>query len=176
VKIIVAIKQAPARDSLLRIHSSGSWIQEDDLSFEINEPDAYALEAALQFQVQVVKRRTEVEDAVKLFRFELAVNVADVFCLQAHSSAEIGNLTVRVPETEKPEGGEKFLNIGAGAGRERAGLTLCRCASFELRKVFAHVDISIGRQNKFHHARPAPSIHLVPPDSCMCRAPRGARG
>jgi electron transfer flavoprotein beta subunit len=50
VKIIVAIKQAPARDSLLRIRSDGSWIQEDDLSFEINEPDAYALEAALQLK------------------------------------------------------------------------------------------------------------------------------
>jgi electron transfer flavoprotein beta subunit len=50
VKIIVSIKQAPARDSLLRIHSAGSWIQEDDLSFEINEPDAYALEAALQLK------------------------------------------------------------------------------------------------------------------------------
>jgi len=46
----VAIKQAPARDSLLRIRSDGSWIQEDDLSFEINEPDAYALEAALQLK------------------------------------------------------------------------------------------------------------------------------
>jgi electron transfer flavoprotein beta subunit len=50
VKIIVSIKQAPARDSLLRIHSAGNWIQEDDLSFEINEPDAYALEAALQLK------------------------------------------------------------------------------------------------------------------------------
>jgi electron transfer flavoprotein beta subunit len=50
VKIIVSIKQAPARDSLLRIQSSGNWIQEDDLSFEINEPDAYALEAALQLK------------------------------------------------------------------------------------------------------------------------------
>ena len=50
MKIIVSIKQAPARDSLLRIHSSGNWIQEDDLGFEINEPDAYALEAALQLK------------------------------------------------------------------------------------------------------------------------------
>ncbi len=50
MKIIVAIKQAPARDSLLRIHSAASWIQEDDLSFEINEPDAYALEAGLQLK------------------------------------------------------------------------------------------------------------------------------
>ena len=50
MKIIVSIKQAPARDSLLRINSAGSWIQEDDLGFEINEPDAYALEAGLQLK------------------------------------------------------------------------------------------------------------------------------
>src|SRR5262249_39562623 len=50
VKIIVAIKQAPARDSLLRINSGGTWIEEDDLGFEINEPDAYALEEALQLK------------------------------------------------------------------------------------------------------------------------------
>ena len=50
MKIIVSIKQAPARDSLLRINSAGSWIQDDDLSFEINEPDAYALEEALQLK------------------------------------------------------------------------------------------------------------------------------
>jgi electron transfer flavoprotein beta subunit len=50
VKIVVSIKQAPARDSLLRINSAGTWIQEDDLTFEINEPDAYALEAALQLK------------------------------------------------------------------------------------------------------------------------------
>lgn len=47
MKIIVAIKQVPARDSLLRIDAAGNWIQEEDLSFEINEPDAYALEEAL---------------------------------------------------------------------------------------------------------------------------------
>ena len=29
---------------------SGKWIQEADLSFEINEPDAYALEEALQLK------------------------------------------------------------------------------------------------------------------------------
>ena len=50
MKIIVAIKQVPVRDSQLRIDSSGQWIQEGDLSFEINEPDAYALEEALQLK------------------------------------------------------------------------------------------------------------------------------
>lgn len=50
MKIIVAIKQVPVRDSQLRVDSSGRWIQEDDLSFEINEPDAYALEEALHLK------------------------------------------------------------------------------------------------------------------------------
>ena len=47
MKIIVAVKQVPVRDSVIRIDSAGKWIDEQDLSFEINEPDAYALEEAL---------------------------------------------------------------------------------------------------------------------------------
>ena len=50
MKIVVAIKQVPARDSQLRIAPSGKWIDEADLSYEINEPDAYALEAGLQLK------------------------------------------------------------------------------------------------------------------------------
>jgi len=50
MKIIVAIKQVPARDSQLRIAPSGQWIEEADLAYEINEPDAYALEEALQLK------------------------------------------------------------------------------------------------------------------------------
>src|SRR5215468_8888816 len=50
MKIIVAIKQVPVRDSQLRVDSAGRWIQEGDLNFEINEPDAYALEEALQLK------------------------------------------------------------------------------------------------------------------------------
>lgn len=50
MKILVAIKQVPARDSQLKIDSTGRWIDESDLTFEINEPDAYALEEALQLK------------------------------------------------------------------------------------------------------------------------------
>src|SRR5579863_337466 len=50
MKIIVAIKQVPVRDSQLRVDANGRWIQEADLSFEINEPDAYALEEGLQLK------------------------------------------------------------------------------------------------------------------------------
>src|SRR5260370_38219454 len=50
MKIVVAIKQVPARDAQLRIAGSGKWIEEDDLTHEINEPDAYALEEGLQLK------------------------------------------------------------------------------------------------------------------------------
>src|SRR5690242_11040598 len=50
MKIVVCIKQVPARDSQLRVASSGAWIQDADLSYEVNEPDAYALEEGLQLK------------------------------------------------------------------------------------------------------------------------------
>ena len=50
MKIVVAIKQVPARDSQLRIAASKKWIEEADLAYEINEPDAYALESGLQLK------------------------------------------------------------------------------------------------------------------------------
>jgi electron transfer flavoprotein beta subunit len=50
MKILVAIKQVPVRDSPLVTGASGRWIEEAGLSFEINEPDAYALEEALQLK------------------------------------------------------------------------------------------------------------------------------
>ena len=50
MKIIVAIKQVPERDAPLRIAASGQWIEEADLQFAMNEPDAYALEEALQLK------------------------------------------------------------------------------------------------------------------------------
>jgi electron transfer flavoprotein beta subunit len=50
MKIAVAIKQVPLRDSPLRVNAAGTWIDENNLSFEINEPDAYALEEALQLR------------------------------------------------------------------------------------------------------------------------------
>jgi electron transfer flavoprotein beta subunit len=50
MKIIVAIKQVPERDAQVRIDVSGKWINEADLQWAMNEPDAYALEEALQLK------------------------------------------------------------------------------------------------------------------------------
>jgi electron transfer flavoprotein beta subunit len=50
MKIIAAIKQVPERDAQIALAPSGKWIDEDDLAYTINEPDAYALEEALQLK------------------------------------------------------------------------------------------------------------------------------
>src|SRR5262245_46253559 len=50
MKIIVCLKQVPKADSILRINEQGTWIQDRDLTYEINESDAYGLEAALQLK------------------------------------------------------------------------------------------------------------------------------
>ncbi len=54
MKIIVAIKQVPERDAQIRIDAAGkwpnAWIDESGLQYAMNEPDAYALEEALQLK------------------------------------------------------------------------------------------------------------------------------
>jgi electron transfer flavoprotein beta subunit len=50
MKILVAVKQVPERDAQVHVAADGRWIDEGDLSYTINEPDAYALEEALQLK------------------------------------------------------------------------------------------------------------------------------
>ena len=47
MKILVCMKQVPQKDAPLKLNESGTWIR-DDVSYEVNEPDAYALEEALR--------------------------------------------------------------------------------------------------------------------------------
>ena len=44
MKIAVCVKQVVTRDWPLRVNESKDWVQDRDASFEMNEPDAYALE------------------------------------------------------------------------------------------------------------------------------------
>ena len=50
MKIAVCIKQVPTREWQPRLNDDKSWIREADASFEMNEPDAYALEEALRLK------------------------------------------------------------------------------------------------------------------------------
>src|SRR5262245_52088113 len=50
MKILVCLKQVPHKDARLDVRSDGTWIQEDNVKFEINDYDSYALEEALRIK------------------------------------------------------------------------------------------------------------------------------
>ena len=50
MKIAVCIKQVVTREWQLRVSDQKTWIRDQDASFELNEPDAYALEEALRLK------------------------------------------------------------------------------------------------------------------------------
>jgi len=47
VKILVCLKQVPAKDAPIKVAAGETWIRED-VTYEVNEPDAFALEEALR--------------------------------------------------------------------------------------------------------------------------------
>ena len=112
MKIIVSIKQVPVRDSQLRIDSNGRWIQENDLSFEINEPDAYALEEALQLKEkhggEVVALCAGPARATQTIREALAKGADRAIHIEddALASADtlgLAKLLAKAVEAEKPD-------------------------------------------------------------------------
>jgi electron transfer flavoprotein beta subunit len=50
MKIAVCIKQVPTREWQPRLDDARAWIREQEASYELNEPDAYALEEALRLR------------------------------------------------------------------------------------------------------------------------------
>jgi len=52
MKIAVCVKQVVTRDWPVRVDDAGRWVRDRDAGFEMNEPDAYALEEALRLKEQ----------------------------------------------------------------------------------------------------------------------------
>ena len=52
MKIAVCVKQVVTREWPLRVDEARTWVQDRDASFEMNEPDAFALEEALRLKEQ----------------------------------------------------------------------------------------------------------------------------
>lgn len=113
MKIVVAVKQVPARDSQLRVDSQARWIQEQDLSYEINEPDAYALEEALQLRErlgagEVVVLCAGPARASQSIREALAKGADRAIHIEEETPEAAGTLTLarmlsKAVEAEKPD-------------------------------------------------------------------------
>ncbi|HPG24441.1 MAG TPA: electron transfer flavoprotein subunit beta/FixA family protein [Myxococcota bacterium] len=50
MKVMVCLKQVPHQDARLDVKADGTWIQEDNIKFEINSYDTYAVEEALRLK------------------------------------------------------------------------------------------------------------------------------
>jgi len=50
MKIAVCIKQVPTREWQPRLNEDKTWVREQDVSYEMNEPDAYALEESMRLR------------------------------------------------------------------------------------------------------------------------------
>ena len=50
MKIAVCIKQVPTREWQPRLTDDKTWVRDQDVSYEMNEPDAYALEESLRLR------------------------------------------------------------------------------------------------------------------------------
>ena len=50
MKIAILLKQVPVKDATLKVNGDGLWIDEDNVTFEINESDHYGLEEALRLK------------------------------------------------------------------------------------------------------------------------------
>jgi len=112
MKIIVALKQVPARDSQLKVAPSGKWIDESDLTFEINEPDAYALEEALQLKEkhggEVIVLCAGPERAASSIREALAKGADRAIHIEeddlgAYDTLALARVLAKAAETEKPD-------------------------------------------------------------------------
>src|SRR5436305_2901130 len=126
MKIVVAIKQVPARDSLLKVNSSGTWIEDTDLAYEINEPDAYALEAGLQLKEkeggEVVVLCAGPERAAQTIREALAKGADRAIHIETDDlnnldTLGIGKLLAEAARAESPDlilTGLQSDDLGAG--------------------------------------------------------------
>jgi electron transfer flavoprotein beta subunit len=112
MKIVAAVKQVPSRDSLLKVNASGTWIEDADLSWEINEPDAYALEEALQLKEktggEVIVLCAGPERVSQTIREALAKGADRAIHIETGEQTPsdplaLGRLLASALETEKPD-------------------------------------------------------------------------
>jgi electron transfer flavoprotein beta subunit len=150
VKIVVAIKQVPARDSQLRVDESGRWIQENDLNFEINEPDAYALEEGLQLKEknggEVIALCLGPARAGSTIREALAKGADRAIHIEEENLASLDTLDVarllaKAVESEKPDlilTGLQSDDLGYG----QTGVVLAELLGWAHSTIIMHVEVT----------------------------------
>lgn len=152
MKILVALKQVPARDSQFRPASDGRWIETGGLSYEINEPDAYALETGLRLKEQhggeVVVLCAGPEGAASAIREALAKGADRAIHLVeenllAHDSLSLARLLAAAIQQESPDlvlTGLQSDDIGAG----QTGVILAELLGLPHATIIMEIEVQSG--------------------------------
>ncbi len=152
MKILVAIKQVPVRDSQLAVDEAARWIDESSLEYEINEPDAYALEEALQLRDQhggeVIALCAGPERASSTIREALAKGAdraihIDVDDISTWDTLSVGRLLAAAAQTESPDlilTGLQSDDLGAG----QVGVVVAELLGLPHATIIMQVEINAG--------------------------------
>lgn len=149
MKIVVAIKQVPERDAPIHIASDGKWIDDADLNYTINEPDAYALEEALQLKEkngsgEVVVVCAGPERVQSTLREALAKGADRAIHIEADSLTALDTLGIAqiLADAIKPESPDLILtglqsdDLGLG----QTGVVLAELLSIPSATIIMHVE------------------------------------
>lgn len=150
MKILVAIKQVPERDAPIHVAADGKWIDEDDLNYTINEPDAYALEEALQLKEknggEVVVLCAGPERVTSTLREALAKGADRAIHVEAddlgtRDTLGIAQLLADAVKTESPDlilTGLQSDDLGLG----QTGVVLAELLGIPHATIIMHVEIT----------------------------------
>ena len=149
MKIVVAIKQVPERDAPIHIASDGKWIDDADLNYTINEPDAYALEEALQLKElngtgEVIVVCAGPERVQSTLREALAKGADRAIHIEADSLTALDTLAIAqiLADAIKPESPDLILtglqsdDLGLG----QTGVVLAELLSIPSATIIMHVE------------------------------------
>ena len=126
MKIAVLIKQVPGSDSSLPIQSDESWINEESITYVMNESDNYALEEALQLREkngdgEVVVIRLGPDRVQKVIREGLAKGADRGIHIQVDSAGAVDPL-VAASSIANAIKEEKFDLIFSGLQSDDIGM------------------------------------------------------
>jgi electron transfer flavoprotein beta subunit len=153
MKIFVSVKQVPAREASLQIEASGKRLAETELSFETNEPDAYALEEAFQLREkqggEVVVVCVGPERATQTLRDALARGADRALHVQVPSEQSLEPLTTaqllrRAIEAEAPDlvlTGLQSDDLGYG----QTGVMLAELLGWTHATIVVEMEVSGGQ-------------------------------
>ena len=172
MKIAVCVKQVVTREWQLRVNDSRTWIRDQDASFELNEPDAYALEEALRLKEkhggEVVVCSAGPARAAQVIREALARGADRAIHVEGDrlGAADAATVAAVLSDAMREEAFDLVLTglQSDDQGQAQVGLAEAQCRASGRcgeRLVMRHLDavVAAGRHGQLPAAEGAGQLH-----------------